>query len=129
MLVYLYNILIFSRSLKKHQVHVWQVLQSLLENSLYVKAEKRESHGSPYSVLYLRVGKWRPTWRKSKQSWTGTPQTQKQFQHFLGFANFIVEVDTSTSGVGTPLSQRSVDEWNCNVRKWEPQAVKLALEE
>lgn len=38
--VYLDNILIFSKFLQEHQVHIRAVLQHLLENRLYVKAEK-----------------------------------------------------------------------------------------
>lgn len=38
--VYLYDILIFSRDSLEHAKHVRLVLQWLLENKLYVKAEK-----------------------------------------------------------------------------------------
>ncbi|KAM9813078.1 uncharacterized protein ACBT44_012002 [Syngnathus typhle] len=44
--VYLDDILIFSRSLPEHIKHVRTVLRRLLENSLYVKAEKCEFHAS-----------------------------------------------------------------------------------
>ena len=37
--VYLDDILIFSKSIEEHRIHVRQVLQRLLENRLYVKAE------------------------------------------------------------------------------------------
>jgi len=40
--VYLYDILIFSKSHEEHIHHVQTVLQRLLENSLFVKAEKCE---------------------------------------------------------------------------------------
>lgn len=42
--VYLDDILIFSRSLQVHIQHVRQVLQRLLENQLYAKAEKCSFH-------------------------------------------------------------------------------------
>eukprot|EP00063_Salmo_salar_P095574 XP_014070409.1 PREDICTED: RNA-directed DNA polymerase homolog [Salmo salar] len=38
--VYLDDILVFSRSTQEHVLHVRQVLQCLLENQLFVKAEK-----------------------------------------------------------------------------------------
>ena len=38
--VYIDDILIFSLSLAEHKLHVRQVLQRLLENRLFVKAEK-----------------------------------------------------------------------------------------
>ena len=40
--VYLDDILIFSRKPKEHATHVRKVLQRLLENRLFVKAEKCE---------------------------------------------------------------------------------------
>lgn len=49
--IYLDNILIFSKNLQEHQVHVRVVLQRLLENRLYVKAEKCEFHAP--SVTFL----------------------------------------------------------------------------
>ncbi len=49
--VYLDDILIFSPSLQVHTQHVRQVLQRLLENQLYVKAEKCEFHAQSVSFL------------------------------------------------------------------------------
>ena len=42
--VYLDDILIYSPDISSHRNHVSQVLQRLLENQLYVKAEKSEFH-------------------------------------------------------------------------------------
>lgn len=44
--VYLHNILIFSKSQEEHLQDVQAVLQRLLENSLFVKAEKCEFHSA-----------------------------------------------------------------------------------
>lgn len=49
--VYLDNILIFSKNEKDHVQHVRQVLQQLLENQLFVKAEKCEFHQQTISFL------------------------------------------------------------------------------
>ena len=59
---YLYNILVFSHSTQEHVLHVRHVLQRLLENQLFVKAEKCEFHHStiPFWVSSSpqKVCKW-----------------------------------------------------------------------
>ena len=52
--VYIDDIQIFSKSMEEHRVHVRQVLQRLLENRLYVKAEKCEFHIPSISFLGYR---------------------------------------------------------------------------
>lgn len=47
--VYINDILIFSRSCEEHVTHVRQVLQRLLDNKLFVKAEKCEFHSKTSS--------------------------------------------------------------------------------
>lgn len=49
--VYLDDILIFSKDKSEHVSHVRQVLQRLLENKLFAKAEKCEFHSSTVSYL------------------------------------------------------------------------------
>lgn len=46
-----HDILIFSHSKEKHQIHVRCILQKLLEHKLFVKAEKCEFHVSTVSFL------------------------------------------------------------------------------
>ena len=53
--VYLDDILIFSHSAQEHVLHVRQVFQHLLENQLFVKAEKCEFH--PLLLLHHRCRK------------------------------------------------------------------------
>ncbi|KAI3364400.1 hypothetical protein L3Q82_010825 [Scortum barcoo] len=55
--VYLDDILIFSKNKEEHVHHVQAVLQRLLENSLFVKAEKCEFHASSVSFLGFIVGR------------------------------------------------------------------------
>ena len=45
--VYLDDVLILSKNLSQHIIHVRQVLQRLLDNQLLVKAEKCELHTEP----------------------------------------------------------------------------------
>ncbi|KAK7883236.1 hypothetical protein WMY93_029410 [Mugilogobius chulae] len=82
----------------EHQIHVRQVLQRLLENKLFVKAEKCEFHVSKYS--------WTPeadsAFNQLKALFTSAPVLRNPDPK----KQFIVEVDASDSGVGAVLSQR-----------------------
>lgn len=88
--VYLDDILIFSRSVVEHERHVKLVLQRLLENRLFVEAEKGEFHVNTASVLssIIKQENLRPDPVKVQAvlEWS-TPPNCKQLQRFLGFAN------------------------------------------
>ena len=89
--VYLDDILIFSRSSKEHVHHVQRVLQRLLENYLFVKAEKCEFYASSVSFLGCVAGRGTVQMDSAKVSAVTTwpvPDSRKQLQRFLGFANF-----------------------------------------
>lgn len=89
--VYLNDILIYSKSLAEHQKHVRLVLQRLLRNRLYVKAEKCEFHKMSISFLgyILEGGQVRtgPGKVKAVLDWP-LHETCEQLQRFLGFAYF-----------------------------------------
>ena len=83
--VYLDNILIFS--VEEHRIHVRQVLQRLLENRLYVKAEKCEFHVPSTSFLGYIISQGQIEMDPAKVSavaeWP-SPPTRKRLQQFLG---------------------------------------------
>lgn len=85
------DILIFSRNLEEHVPHVRQVLQRLLENHLYVKAEKCEFHYSSVTFLgnIIKSGQVEADLEKLKAvaEWS-VPTSVKKLQRFLRFANF-----------------------------------------
>lgn len=91
MFVYLDDILIFSPDEKTHIKHVEQVLQRLLDNQLYVKAEKCVFHVNKVSFLGFIIEedsiKMDPSKVSAVANWP-TPSCKKQVQQFLGFANF-----------------------------------------
>ncbi|XP_057708757.1 uncharacterized protein tanc1b isoform X4 [Corythoichthys intestinalis] len=106
--VYLDDILIFSRSLQEHHQHVRMVLQRLLENKLFVKAEKCEFHQGSIQFLGFIVekGQLRPDPAKIKAvaEWP-TPTSRKQLQRFLGFANFYRRFIQNYSMRAEPLTR------------------------
>ena len=57
--VYLDDILIFSETIDQHICHIHHVLQRLLENRLFTKAEKCEFHWSTVQFLGFVVSKGR----------------------------------------------------------------------
>ncbi|XP_078798004.1 uncharacterized protein LOC101158741 isoform X1 [Oryzias latipes] len=105
--VYLDDILVFSRNLNEHRRHVRLVLQRLLENKLFVKAEKCEFHSPSVSFLgfVIAEGEVRPEPAKISAvvNWP-TPESRKQLQRFLGFANYLRRFIRHYSSVAAPLT-------------------------
>ncbi|KAK2885164.1 hypothetical protein Q8A73_021638 [Channa argus] len=106
--VYLDDILIFSRNLHDHRQHVRLVLQRLLENRLFVKAEKCEFHVSTVSFLGFLIGEGEvkpdPEKTRAVTEWP-RPGTRKQLQRFLGFANFYRRFIKNYSTIAAPLTK------------------------
>uniref|UniRef100_A0A3B3IH81 Gypsy retrotransposon integrase-like protein 1 n=1 Tax=Oryzias latipes TaxID=8090 RepID=A0A3B3IH81_ORYLA len=106
--VYLDDILIYSSNLTQHEHHVRLVLERLLENQLFVKAEKCEFHTSsvPFLGYIIEAGNIRPDPAKIEAvtQWE-TPQTRKKLQQFLGFANFYRLFIRNYSSIAAPLTQ------------------------
>lgn len=104
--VYLDDILIFSRSKKEHVQHVKAVLERLLQNNLFVKAEKCEFHTTSTCFLGLVISageiKMDPTKVSAVADWP-TPTSVKQLQRFLGFSNFYRRFIRNFSQVASPL--------------------------
>ncbi len=105
--VYLDDILIFSHSLQEHVQHVRRVLQRLLENGLYVKAEKCVFHAQsvPFLGCIVSVEGMRmdPDKIQAVVDWP-TPDSRKALQRFLGFANFYRRFIRSFSQLAAPLT-------------------------
>ncbi|KAI3352325.1 hypothetical protein L3Q82_005291 [Scortum barcoo] len=80
---------------------------TLLENQLFVKAEKCEFHVSKVSFLgfIIAPGQLHPDPSKIKavENWP-TPSTRKKLQQFLGFANFYRRFIRNYSKVAAPLT-------------------------
>jgi transposase InsO family protein len=87
--------------------HVRRVLQRLLENQLFVKAEKCEFHVPEVSFLGFIVGtgsvQMDPAKTRAVTGWS-TPSNRKELQRFLGFANFYRRFIRNYSSVAAPLT-------------------------
>ncbi|KAL3973506.1 potassium voltage-gated channel Eag-related subfamily H member 3 [Sarotherodon galilaeus] len=122
--VYLDDILIFSRSVEEHVGHVRAVLQRLLENRLFVKAEKCDFHADSISFLgyVLEKGQIRPDPRKIQviAEWP-TPASRKDLQKFLGFANFYRRFIKNYSRVVLPLTSLTSA---ARAFVWSPEAER-----
>ena len=105
--VYLDDILVFSKNKEEHVHHGQAVLQRLLENSLFVKAEKCEFHATSVSFLGYIIGKGNISMDSDKVSavtaWP-IPDSRKQLQRFLGFAHFYRRFIRGYSTVAAPLT-------------------------
>ncbi|XP_064820987.1 uncharacterized protein LOC135538716 [Oncorhynchus masou masou] len=105
--VYLDDILIFSKGLTSHIQHVKQVLQRLLENRLFVKAEKCDFHAHTTSFLGYIISRSEIKMYQEKvravRDWA-RPGTRLQLQRFLGFANFYRRFIRDYSRVAAPLT-------------------------
>ncbi len=90
-IVYIHDILIYSNTLEELIRHVKSVLKRLMQYQLYAKAEKCEFHQTSTSFLGYVISQEGVAMdaRKFKAvlEWP-QPQTVKELQRFLGFANF-----------------------------------------
>ena len=105
--VYLDDILVFSETLEKHVAHVRLVLQRLLENRLYAKAEKCEFHRSTVQFLGFVVSRGKiamdPSKTEAVMSWP-TPTDRRELQRFLGFSSFYQRFIRGFSSTVRPLT-------------------------
>jgi hypothetical protein len=105
--VYLDNILIYSNNLADHRKHVRLALEKMRNAQLFSKAEKCSYDASEVEYLGYIVGpagiSMDPAKLESLRSWP-TPQSVKEAQSFLGFANFYRHFIEGFSKLAAPLT-------------------------
>ncbi len=106
-IVYIDDVLIYSRSQAEHRQHVAEVLQRLREHQLYLKAEKCTFHLPSVQFLGYNIDCSGIQMDEGKveavKSWP-TPTTVKELQRFLGFANFYRRFIQNYSSITSPLT-------------------------
>ncbi len=109
-IVYIDDILIYSDTQEEHVRHVRSVLKQLLQHQLYVKAEKCEFHQTNTNKKFQAVLDW------------PQPQTVKELQCFLGFANFYRRFIRNFSSIASPLT--AMTKRNTSRLVWPSEALQ-----
>ncbi len=108
-IVYIDNILIYSRNQAEHRHHVEQVLQKLREHHLYLKLEKCEFHRHIIQFLGYVISPQGVQMDNNNnklqaiRDWP-IPSTVQELQRFLGFANFYLRFIRAFSSITAPLT-------------------------
>ncbi len=105
-IIYLDDILIYSKNIEEHHNHVRKVLQKLLENNLYAKLEKCEFDKNEVEFLgYILSGKGvstDPKKIKSIEEWP-RPESVKDVQRFVGLCNYYRRFVNNFAMIAKPL--------------------------
>ncbi|KAK3559956.1 hypothetical protein QTP86_030321 [Hemibagrus guttatus] len=106
-IAYIDDILVYSKSLEEHVLHVREVLSRLQRHHLYVKLEKCEFHRTMVTFLGYVISQ-RGVEMDMVKVWAVTdwpaPTTVRELQRFLGFANFYRRFIRNYSSVAGPLT-------------------------
>ncbi|CAI7823025.1 unnamed protein product [Closterium sp. NIES-54] len=105
--VYLNDILIYSRDMKQHIEHLQRVFEILRREKFYVKLSKSEFAlkkvqflGHMVSTQGVHVD---PKKIEAVRTWK-TPENMKELQQFLGFANYYNRFVPQYAKIATPLT-------------------------
>ncbi|KAF8691051.1 hypothetical protein RHS03_08835, partial [Rhizoctonia solani] len=132
-IIYLDDILIYSKDDASHTQHVHEVLWHLMENQLFCKASKCTFHMTSVEYLGIIVLDKGFSLDKLKiqavQEWP-TPTKVKEVQLFLGFANFLCQFVANFSHMARPLHNlvKKDTPWKWETKEQEAfQGLKNAI--
>lgn len=127
-IVYLDDILIFSKTFEEHEKHVHQVLQTLQDANLLVELEKCSFHVQEVKFLghLISPGQVRmdPDKLAAIRDWE-LPNSRKGMQSFLGLANYYRRFIRNYSKIAKPLTDATRLEEDEKGKK-KPKDRKLA---
>lgn len=126
--VYLDDILIFTKTQDEHEEVTRKVLEILRNNDLYLKPEKCEFERKKIEYLGMIISESHvemdPIKVQGVTDWP-RPKKVKEVQAFIGFCNFYRRFIEQFSHLARPLTQltRKDTEWN-----WTPEAENAFVE-
>ena len=120
--VYLDDILVYSRNAEEHEQHLRQVLQRLKEHQLYARPSKCTLFASSIEYLgHIIDGNGMRPNPRLVQAITEfpRPKTLKELQSFLGLANYYRKYIANFSQVALPLTDATRNGTRSNLRPIE----------
>jgi hypothetical protein len=107
-MVYLDDILIYSRTLEEHKGHVHQILRKLQDAKLLIDPEKCEFHARKVDFLGFTIEPGIVRMQESKlaaiRDWP-TPKNVREVRSFLAYTNFYRRFVKGYSGIAIPLTE------------------------
>jgi len=131
--VYLDDILIFTRTEEEHEQAVWRVLEVLVEHKLFLRPEKCEFYWKEIEYLRLVISENKvaidPVKVAGVHDWP-TPENWTDVQAFIGFVNFYCRFIRDFSTIARPLFNltHSNQAWNWDTKEQEAfKGLKMAV--
>jgi hypothetical protein len=107
-IIYMDDILVFSKNRYEHQEQVKQILEKLRQHQLLLKAEKCYFEKEEIKFLGLIISekgiRMDPHKVKAITDWP-TPTTKRELQQFLGFVNFYRRFVKGFAKIAKPLTK------------------------
>jgi len=131
--VYLDDILIFTKMEEEHERAIWRVLEILAEHKLFLRPEKCEFHQKQIEYLGLVISENKvvmdPVKVAGVRKWP-IPENRTDVQAFIGFVNFYPCFIQDFSTIARPLFNliRSDQTWNWGTKEQEAfERLKMAV--
>ena len=131
--VYLDDILIFTKTEEEHEQAVWRVLEVLVEHKLFLHPEKCEFHQKQIEYLRLVISENKVVMDSVKvarvHDWP-TLENQTDVQAFIDFINFYHHFNQDFSTIARPLFDltHSDQAWNWDTKEQEAfERLKIAV--